>query len=207
MGASEAANVTAIGAAAGREGDQPDRLAVLLTTYEAGRSDESSWGNLLLAVAAATLTYMAASLVFMSRLPGWAVLSLPAVAIAFLSYLIQLLEVAGVRREELEAIERELQGRAQGVTHSAIPGFMVDTRHIWVWDEADLLHKFLAGFAWLSVLATTVGYMTMIVAEAYSRSVHAFAIYGALSIYVPVLAMAAWIVVRFIASSGATAKN
>lgn len=189
--------------------EDPDRLAILLASYEAGRSDESSWGNLLLAVAAATLTYMAASLAFMSKVPGWAILFLPAVAIAFLSYLIQLLEVAGVRREELEAIEWELRERGErtGVKGRGVPGFMIHTRHIWLWDSADLVHKALVIFAWLAVLGITIGYMIMILAAAIEGSVHVLAIGAALLVYLPILCVAAFVAIRFIKSSGASANQ
>lgn len=189
--------------------EDSDRLAILLASYEAGRSDESSWGNLLLAVAAATLTYMAASLAFMSEVPGWAILFLPAVAIAFLSYLIQLLEVAGVRREELEAIECELRERWErtGVTGRRMPGFMIDTRHIWLWDSADPVHKALVIFAWLAVLGITIGYMVMVLAAAINGSVHVLAICAALLVYVPILGVASLVAIRFIRSSGASANR
>ncbi len=151
---------------------------------------------------------MAASLAFMSQLPAWAILCLPAVAIAFLVYLIQLLEVAGVRREELEAIERELRDRAERTRGTArrVPGFMIDTRHIWLWDSTDMVHKALVIFAWLAVLGITIGYMIMVVAAAIDSSVHILAVYGALLLYLPILAVTAFVAIRFIMSSGASAE-
>lgn len=180
-----------------RLSDQNERLTVLLASYAAGRSDESSWGHLLLAVVAATLTYMAASLVFMSELPAWAVLFLPAVAISFLAYLVELLEVAAVRREELEAIERQL-GSPCGIAGSSVlvPGFMVNTRYIWLWSEANLGHKCLVSFSWLAIMTSTIGYLALILVEAFTRSANRAALLAAILVYGSVLIVEGWLMTR-----------
>lgn len=180
-----------------RLSDQNDRLAIFLASYATNRSDESSWGHLLLAVVAATLTYMAASLVFMSELPPWAVLFLPAVAISFLAYLVELLEVAAVRREELEAIERQL-GLPCGMVDSSVlvPGFMINTRCIWVWTEANLGHKVLVSFSWFAIMTSTIGYLALILVEAFTRSANLAALLAAILIYGSVLIVEGWLMTR-----------
>ena len=185
--------------------DESERLTVLLASYEAGRSDESSWGHLLLAVVAATLTYMAASLVFMSELPAWAVLFLPSVAISFLAYLVELLEVAGVRREELEAIERSLGVRcctSDSHPTTRVPGFMVNTRNIWVWTEASFGHKVLVSFSWLAIMMSTIGYMALILMEASTGSANRGAMLVALLVYGSVLAVEGWLMARCFFAAG-----
>lgn len=185
--------------------DTNDRLTILLASYGANRSDESSWGHLLLAVVAATLTYMAASLVFMSELPAWAVLFLPAVAISFLAYLVELLEVAGVRREELEAIERDLElpcYMSHPGSTGLVPGFMVNTRYIWVWTEANFGHRVLVAFSWLAIMTSTSGYMALILIEAYTRAANLVAMLVALLVYGSVLAVEGWLMFRCFFAAG-----